>query len=416
MTVSTRSGSRLQLLGLAHRGVVFLGGGHAVSLSRCLLALLAAAVLAPAAVQAAARDNPRFRFTAFDQRIARISLARKSEFGKAWTGGTTKPVLQGEPCGSYSQADLVVTGASSEHFASLDGAFDLYLSAWVMQTPQMVASDWKRLPISQLRGCVSLSYLAGDHRSTLVSEGAIPGFPRLSPMTRTVRLVYDFTESKGKTTREINDSVDVFVGRVELSFEFNAAYASRANLKEPRRHHRKDTLAARQAAEDPESLGVVRCALAARRPLVRVHEDPARSHQGRRHRQHRDGASPGSARHPDLPRRATLTGSALPGTGPRGGAAVSRSGRRQGEADAARRPRDLRGGEGTFEYPIMIGDEQDDTQPRLFTLEKPQTGSTISTPTSTPSEDRGIGSITSTTRRLAEPWGMMSPSFQSRFA
>lgn len=184
---------------------------HRISLPAAVVALV---VLSVTAALAAGPWTPQLRYTAADQRLARSVVLKRAELpdlGATWTGGFVEPTVEADPCLGAKQSDLVLTGAAETVFESEYAWVDS--NVWVLRTAEMVRLDGSRQPSAVVeRRCLRASY-DEDMRVRSVSRlpFAVPG-----ARTSALRVTYDLVTEEG-TTRQIDDTITVFVDRYELS-------------------------------------------------------------------------------------------------------------------------------------------------------------------------------------------------------
>jgi hypothetical protein len=198
-------------------------------MSRIRRLVASSLVLALATGIATAAVPDTFRLTATDQKIARAVVLRKADLADpAWKGGLVKPVLKSRSVPGDTLPEVVVTGAAASSFESYLGLVDT--TVWVLRTTQMVQLDRQRLASVPALESVRSNYKDAPPALRLVSVRWIAGFPRVAPYTRAVRVVLDLT-LKGKTMRMIEDWINLFKDRAEISLSVIADYRERNAVK-----------------------------------------------------------------------------------------------------------------------------------------------------------------------------------------
>lgn len=182
---------------------------------------MAVVALATAVPASAANERPKIRFTTAGQAAARAAVITRADLNTpaGWTGGAVKPDLSpGPPCPGFrpKQADLVMTGAAEATFRHTSG-YGFNTLAQVMQSAKMVRLDWQRTVADpRVTGCLrrAIKQEARTSKYKFISLARL-AFPRLTPLTRAYRVIYDQGTGK-KKTRIFLDLVSIGHGRTEL--------------------------------------------------------------------------------------------------------------------------------------------------------------------------------------------------------
>jgi hypothetical protein len=192
--------------------------------SRGFFALtLALACAATAAATVA--DRPKVAYTSYDQGFAKLITLQKSDLQKAWKQVPIKPGTDGDTCGGMKDTSFVLVGNQSTDFE--DQTDQLEDDVWIMQTPDMVAADARQQPSAKVQeDCLRASY--GTPKGyTIPSVTPIP-FPHLGSYHDAFRVILDYPADKtGPEVKLIDDYIDVFEGRVELSLFVRGYYTQR---------------------------------------------------------------------------------------------------------------------------------------------------------------------------------------------
>jgi hypothetical protein len=196
--------------------------------------LVVAVVIALGGVAAVSAGNPgkeTIARTAAGNARARAEVLRRSDFGKGWSGGFTKPDLSAKlPC-SYQpkQSDLVLIGAAETSWDKKT-AFEIDSEAQVLQTAAMVRRDWRRSVLApQVLPCLREAF-----RKALTSKLPVTvrriAFPRLTTYTRAYRFLAKLTAG-GQTMTIESDFVALGAGRDEVSLTLTAVGRTSASLR-----------------------------------------------------------------------------------------------------------------------------------------------------------------------------------------
>ena len=188
---------------------------------------LAAVVVALAVSAAAWADNYTYRLNAADQAVARATVLRRGDLGKApWKGGPVKPDTSAVTCANYHPklADLVVTGDAESDFKDGDVlVFDSQVS--ILQTAQMVRLDWHRsIETPGALSCLR-SHVASAVGGRLISAQRL-AFPHVATFTAAFRVVFDVITS-GETIRYFVDAVALAKDRTEITLTTTAPFGAR---------------------------------------------------------------------------------------------------------------------------------------------------------------------------------------------
>jgi hypothetical protein len=196
-----------------------------------LIALTTLAIAALTLTSSATADKPKYRFTAAGQAIARSAVLQKADFQPGWKGGPTKPDLSddGLACAGFNpkQSDLVTIGVASSEWKTESGS-QISSQANVLQTPAMMALDWRRTMRPGLLRCLRSGVKSSlDSKTQLVSIKQI-AFPRVSPYVRVFRVVFAY---RGVATRVVMDLLMVGRGRTEIMISVMAKSSALKGLQ-----------------------------------------------------------------------------------------------------------------------------------------------------------------------------------------
>lgn len=151
------------------------------------------ALVAVATASAAGGNREQVRLTAADNTYARTVVIHRSDLAAGWKGGLIKPDLSSsQPCPNFNpkQSDLVITGAAETDFQTVSGEIDT--EAEVLQTPRMVALDWRRsvIPPAAL-ACLRHLLVTGLTAKAKFVSATKMGFPHVAPYTAAFRVVFN---------------------------------------------------------------------------------------------------------------------------------------------------------------------------------------------------------------------------------
>jgi len=185
--------------------------------SRFPLGLAATAGIALVAAGAVLADNPnkvKIARTAAGNAQARGEVLRRSDLGKGWFGGFTKPDLVGLQGCSYrpKQSDLVVIGAAETAWDK-PTTYEFDSEAEVLKTAAMVGRDWRRSVIApQVLPCLRKVFKKAVEPGGKVVSVRRVTFPPVASLTRAFRFVAKFAEGRFES-----DFVAMASGRNELA-------------------------------------------------------------------------------------------------------------------------------------------------------------------------------------------------------
>jgi hypothetical protein len=203
---------------------------HQAGLAAAVAAALA--LLSSSSVAAvAARDGPKFRLDAGDQKLARSLVPSKSDMESGWKGGLVKlgkADIAPLPCPGYTESGLVFTGLAESHL-DFQGAIIVDTDAFVLETKEMVELDTRRLPPTRELPCLKALFESGfTHGERIVSVSRLPE-PHGSWSARGYRVVYDWPH-QGRTYRETDDLIFLAEDRFEFTVDLSFLYSSRRDV------------------------------------------------------------------------------------------------------------------------------------------------------------------------------------------
>ena len=178
-------------------------------------------------VQAAlAADKQPIRFNAADQAAAKAATLKAADLGPGWKGGPKKPDLTPDEECPTKVSDLVITGAAKSTF---DGAgVSIVSESEVLQSPAMVAADWKRsVGNARFIACLRSELKKRDDANIKLVSFTKIAFPKLTQRAVRYRSVLDYRQT-GSTVRAVADFVLVGKGRTEISLFLTTRYTDRA--------------------------------------------------------------------------------------------------------------------------------------------------------------------------------------------
>ena len=196
-----------------------------------LLGAVVVALMAAATVSAGNPGKEKIARTAAGNARARAEVLRRSDFGKGWTGGFTKPDLSSTlPCSYHpKQSDLVLIGAAETTWDKKT-AFEIDSEAQVLRTAAMVRRDWKRTVVApQVVPCLRQAFKKALTSKLPVAVSRI-AFPQVATYTRAFRFVAKLT-SGGKQVKIESDFVALGAGRDEVSLTITAVGRTSASLR-----------------------------------------------------------------------------------------------------------------------------------------------------------------------------------------
>jgi hypothetical protein len=191
----------------------------------------AAALVAAGAVAAA--ETEKVHLTAEGQAAARAAVLQKADFAGAagWTGGLRKADASddGPLCAGFSPDDSYMTvNGQAESVWKHPAGLEFESHADVLQTPAMVARDWRETVLSpKFFPCIRtllMNGLAAEKGVQFVSLRRI-AFPTVTTMARRYRALIDVRPSSTKI-RMMADIVIVGRGRTEMILMTIAPYAA----------------------------------------------------------------------------------------------------------------------------------------------------------------------------------------------
>jgi hypothetical protein len=189
------------------------------------------ALVAAGAVLAQSSDKEKIARTAAGNARAATEVLHRGDFGKGWSGGPTKPVLNSpEPC-SYrpKQSDLVVVGAAETAWGKPGSEIDS--EAQVLRTAAMVRRDWQRTVLApQVLACLRQGLEKVIGSSGKVTSIRRVAFPHVATRTMAFRFLAKINSGDRLVPFE-SDIVALGAGRNELSLVLSAAGAGRAPLR-----------------------------------------------------------------------------------------------------------------------------------------------------------------------------------------
>ena len=188
-----------------------------MAVAKPLVAAAAALVLASAALA----GGPIVRHNATDQAAARAAVLKASDLGTGWRG-TVQDVARPTPIScprSFAprQDDLVVTGDVSSKFDKTGVAIGTEVT--LLQTVQMLRTDWGRSIRPQLGSCLASMVLKDLGSGTKVSSTGKVAFPRIAPAVAAYRVSTVVTRNS-QTVRLTVDLVLLSKARAKISITF----------------------------------------------------------------------------------------------------------------------------------------------------------------------------------------------------
>ncbi len=196
--------------------------------------LICSAVLALSFASAASSaGGANLQPTASDEAAARASVLHAGDFtaGSGWvsttalSGSSSGPGSGAPGCGALHQSGggLVETGLASSSFKA-PGGLQVWSTATVMRTAQMVQQDWEQTVTPALLPCLRAELIQGLHsRASLVSMGPLP-FPKTGDDSIAYRGVVDVPVASGSVRMEL-DFIAVRRSRLELTLIQMAPFA-----------------------------------------------------------------------------------------------------------------------------------------------------------------------------------------------
>jgi hypothetical protein len=166
------------------------------------------------------------RYNAADQAAAKAVTVKAADLGPGWKGGAKKPDLTPDADCPTKRSDLVLTGAAKSEFKA-QGAM-ISSESNVLQTPGMVAAEWRRSFGSSTYTACARKVVAntGEANVKFVSFKKV-AFPKLAQFSTRYRMIADYGEA-GSTVRVLVDVVILGQGRTEISLIVSTPYADRA--------------------------------------------------------------------------------------------------------------------------------------------------------------------------------------------
>jgi hypothetical protein len=178
-------------------------------------------------VQAAlAADKQPIRFNAADQAAAKAVTLKAADLGPGWKGGPKKPDLSLDDKCPTKVSDLVITGAASSKFQG--PGVSVTTESEVLQSPSMVAADWRRsVGNAGVMACIRSELMKTDEAGVTMVSFKRVAFPKLAKYAARFRTVVDYDQS-GSSVRALIDMVVVGKGRTEITLVLTTRYADRA--------------------------------------------------------------------------------------------------------------------------------------------------------------------------------------------
>lgn len=202
-------------------------------MSRVLRISVTAAIAALVLSATATADREKVQYTAAGRTDARAAVLKKIDLGTTvtWTGGPTKPDLSNTQFANCAykprESDLTVIGAAEADWKTT--GLELDSGATVLQTPTMVARDWRRtVTAPQVLPCLRASLEKVLKPSEHILSLRSVSFPHLTQYTRKFRLIMTVKASSGKTTKLMFDFIAIGQGQTEISLTTISPYVSSA--------------------------------------------------------------------------------------------------------------------------------------------------------------------------------------------
>jgi hypothetical protein len=184
---------------------------------------LALACVATAA--ATLSDHPRVAYTGYDQGFAKLITIKKADLTKSWKQVPIKAGIEGDTCWGMTDTSFVLVGNQSTDFKNQTD--QLESDVWIFQTPDMVAADAKQQPSAKTQEECLRSNYGTPKGYTIPSISPIP-IPHLGSYRDAYRVILDYPADKtGPEVKLVDDYIDVFEGRVELSLFVRGYYTQR---------------------------------------------------------------------------------------------------------------------------------------------------------------------------------------------
>lgn len=194
-----------------------------------LLAILAAALVAPSAATAA-DGLPRKALTKSGQATARSVVLERGDLGASFTPvarDRDQHLPKGARCKALDESDLTVTGdAASPDFRFAQGPVFVTVgsTAQVYRTLREANASWSRGTTRQTTTCLGdIIRLSGSPRQkiTVVSAKKVP-FPSVSPKTAAYRIVVNIAVAGSPPVRAYVDAVILQHGRIQSGLLFTS--------------------------------------------------------------------------------------------------------------------------------------------------------------------------------------------------
>ena len=178
-------------------------------------------------VQAAfAADKQPIRFNAADQAAAKAVTLKAADLGPGLKGGPKKPDLSPEDKCATKVSDLVITGAASSKFQG--PGVSVTTESEVLQSPSMVATDWRRsVGNASVMACIRSELMKTDEAGVTMVSFKRVAFPKVEQYAARFRTVVDHDQS-GSPLRALIDMVVFGKGRTEVTLVLTTRYADRA--------------------------------------------------------------------------------------------------------------------------------------------------------------------------------------------